>query len=251
MFRRTVTLAVTMAFWGAGATLCFPDQPKANSADGVGWVGLFNDDLATWLENENQLERLCGDMDPGDAKRQACRTEKLAPKVAVIRLFTGPSEGSSRAGSMTIVAKPGDGLHASFTSPGGRTATPFTPDLFDADWGYGPYFHQTFLARRGTWFLLPVDPFRKDTWFNAAELGPEPQVRLLEAGDLVTSRFGDLFILAIEPGIVHARREQDADMWCDVDPPALERFTPLRLPVRQLYDARGHLQIHIKYTRGC
>jgi hypothetical protein len=240
-----------MALWGACTTLSFADLSQANIADGVGWVGLFNDDLATWLENENQLEPLCGSAEPGNAKWQACRAEKLAAKVVVIRLFTGPSERSSSAGSMTIVAKPGDGLHASFTSTGGKTATPFTPDLFDGDWGYGPYFHQTFLARRGTWFLLPAGPFRQRTWFNAAELDPEPQVRLLEAGDIVTSRLGDLFILAIEPGTVRARREQAADMWCDVDPPPLEPFKPQRLAIRQLYDAKGHLLLRIKYTRGC
>lgn len=240
-----------MALWAAGATLCFADRSQASRVADIGWVGLFNDDLATWLENENQLDSLCGRKVAGDATGEACRTEKLAPRVVVLRLFTGPSERSRLAGSLSVVAKPGDGLHASYTPAGGKTATPFTPDLFETDWGYGPYFHQTFLARRGPWFLLPAGPFARDTWFNSSDLGREPQVRLLEAGDIVTSRRGDLFILAIEPGVVRARPEQDADMWCDVDPPAVERFTPLRLPFRQLYDGRGHLQIHIKYTRGC
>ena len=128
----------------------------------------------------------------------------------------------------------------------------FQPDLFDGDWGYGPYFHQTFLERRASWFRLPAEPFPNGTWINATELGDEPELRLLEGEDIVSGPFGDLWILSIQQDVLRARPEQEADMWCKSgEPPPLRPWQELRIPLRDLYTPTGHLRVHSKYTRGC
>jgi len=218
----------------------------------IGWVGLFNRDLVTWLENENQLQHLCGSAASQSAEGRRCRAEKMAPKTLVVRLFKGPSDNAPSAGALRIVAMPGAGLRAFFVRAEGGTPMEFKPDLFDNDWGYGPYFHETYLERRGTWFQLPKGPFPSGTWFDASSFGTEPEVKLLEAGEIVSSPSRDLFVVGIEPGVLRARLEQPADMWCgDGDPPPLKRFKELRIPYTRLYSATGHLLIHVKYTRGC
>jgi hypothetical protein len=228
----------------------------------VGWLGLFNQSLVSWLENENQLQPLCSAFAPEGAEWQKCRAEKLAPKIHVTPLRSGPSDEAASAGSLLVVATPGQGLRAFFVPSKGGLATEFRPDLFDGDWGYGPYFHQTFLERRATWFRLPEGPLPKGTWINATQLGDGeettrgnpagPELELLEAEDIVSTPFGDLFILGIEGGVVRARLEQDADMWCkDGTPPPLKPSQERRIPLSDLYTPAGHLLLHIKYTRGC
>jgi hypothetical protein len=77
-------------------------------------------------------------------------------------------------------------------------------------------------------------------------------VRSLEPGDIVTSPFGDLFVIGAESGVLRARAEQPADMWCRASSrPPLEPWKELRIPFRDLFTAAGHLRVHIKYTRGC
>jgi hypothetical protein len=217
----------------------------------IGWLGLFNGSLVEWLENENRLQELCAKASDPSAE-QRCRDEQLAPKVHMVRLWAGPSEQAAPAGSLVLIAVPGKGLRAIFAPPRGGAGTDFQPDLFDADWGYGPHFHQTFLERRGTWFRLPEEPFPSGTWLNAADLGGEPDVRLLEPEQIVSSPFGDLFVLGIAAGVLRARLEQDSDMWCEPGtPPPLQPWKEMRIPVRDLYTPTGHLRVRTKYTRGC
>lgn len=230
-------------------SVSFASQPTGTAE--IGWLGLYNRTLVEWLENENQLQTLCAAFPESSATWEQCRTEKLAPRIHAVRLWSGPTEKAAAAGSLLVLATPGQGLRSFFVPVTGGPATAFVPDLFDGDWGYGPYFHQTFLERRATWFRLPAVPFAKGTWINASEFGEDREVRLLEVGQIVSSPFGDLVILAIEPGVVRARPEQDADMHCGSDTPALEPWREIRIPRRDLYTPTGHLVLHTKYTRGC
>ena len=224
-------------------------QPVAPTE--IGWLGLFNGDLVEWLENENRLQSLCANLSQ-TADEYLCRDQKLAPKVHVVRLWAGPSENTVPAGSLLVIATPGKGLRALFVLARGGAATEFRPDLFDGDWGYGPYFHVTFLERRATWFRLPEGPFPNGTWLNATDFGGEPEVRLLEAQEIVSSPFGDLFVLGIDRGVLRARLEQEADMWCEPsERPPLRPWQEIRIAVSDLYTATGHLRVHEKYTRGC
>lgn len=125
-------------------------------------------------------------------------------------------------------------------------------DLFDSDWGYGPYFHQTFLERRGNWFLLPAVPFPQPVWINVNEFANEPNVRLVERGEIITMPGYDLVVLGIDRGVFRARRAQDADMPCGEDSQLpLTPSTEIRLQVEDLYSPTGHLLADIKYKRGC
>ena len=217
-----------------------------------GWVGLFSRPLIDWLENENQLAQLCSAFVSESLEWHRCRDEKLAPHIYLVRLWAAPSERGRLVGSLVLIATPGQGLRALFVPASGGLAKEFRPDLFDGDWGYGPYFHQTFVERRAHWFQLPEGPFPKGTWLNTADLGNEPALHLLEPDDIVTSEYGDLRILGLESDILRARLEQDSDMWCDSgDPPPLKPWQEIRIPVRDLYTATGHLRLHVKYTRGC
>lgn len=240
---------VVAALCTSSGVLVRAQQPTAPE---IGWLGLFNGALVEWLENENQLTRLCAQFAVESEGWYRCRAETLAPKIHVVRLWAAPSETSTLVGSLLIVATPGQGLRSLFVGAGGGPAIEFHVDLFDGDWGYGPYFHETFVERRAQWFRLPETPFPRGTWLNAADLGGQPELHVLEAEQIVTSPFGDLRILAVEREGLRARLEQDADMWCGSgEPPPLKPWQEIRIPLRDLYTATGHLRLHKKYTRGC
>jgi hypothetical protein len=153
-------------------------------------------------------------------------------------------------GSLLLLATPGQKLQFFYVGPTGGLPLEFAPDLNMQDWGYGPYFHQTYLERRADWFLLPEGPFPPNTWFNARDLGDEPHV--LEADGIVDSPKGSLVILAVERDVIRARPEQPADMWCEVgSPPPLLPWTEIRIPRRDLYSRTGHLLISPAYMKGC
>lgn len=250
----TAACAVALALAIAQGARPAAAQPAAPPPAELAWVGLFNSDLLDWLENKNRLDTLCS-ADAETAAASACRAAHLAPKAAVIPLRAEPRAGADRLGEILLVAVPGTGLTA-FASAGRRVER-FTPDLYDGDWGYGPFFHQTVLARRGTWFHVPVPGIGR-AWIDAAPWtsapgdGPDGVILTLAAGDIVTTPRGDLVVLAVQDRVLRARAEQDADMWCRPgQPPALAASPEIRIPFAELFDPQGHLQIRFKYTRGC
>ena len=218
----------------------------------VGWLGLYNTSLLEWLENANRIDSLCSRFVAGSEESYRCRDEQIAPKVHVVRLWAAPAETARRAGLLLIQATPGKGLRSYYVGTRGGPAREFRPDLYQSDWGYGPYFDETFLERRGTWFRLPEDPFPKGTWINATDVGDELHLRLLKDEGIVVSPFGDLVVLGVGPTVLRARLEQPADMWCrDGQPPPLRPWKEMRIPLRDLYTPTGHLRLHTKYTKGC
>ena len=228
------------------------DAAQPGEPTEIAWLGLFNGPLVEWLENENRLGSLCGAFRQDSGEWYECRAQQLAPKVHLVRLWNGPSERSQPIGSLRVLATPGQGLRSFFVPPAGGEGIEFRPDLFDSDWGYGPYFHISFLERRASWFRLPEEPFPKGTWVNAAEFGGDPELKRLRVGDILTSPFGDLFVLGIDRGVLRTRPEQESDMWCEGgEPPPLKPWKEDRIPVRDLYTPTGHSRLHIKYTRGC
>ena len=226
-------------------------QPPSTRGD-VGWVGLYNPALVEWLENENRLKALCSHTTVDTPKWHECRDEKMKPKQYLIHLRSGPWEAAASEGTLVIRATPGQPLRAHYRPAHAGRETEFVPDLFDADWGYGPYFHQTFLERRGTWFLLPAVPLARPAWANISE----PQVRLLrelqETRDVIKTPRGDLIVIDVDHRVLRARPAQDADQWCKPgDPPPLKPWKEIRIPVEKLYNPTGHLLADIKYKRGC
>ncbi len=241
----TRRLALCVAFVGVAVCLVRAQKPMTNVDPG--WVGLYSHDMVAWLENENQLQKLC----PGNASEASrCREATMAPKLLVINLYSGPDPKAGSRGSILVQATPGVGLRFFFVRMTGGAPVEFEADFTVRDWGYGPFFHQTYLDRRGDWFQLPEDPFPQGTWFNARDLGGDPDIRLVEG--IVESPQGHLLILGREEGIIRARLEQPADMWCDSDPaPPLTPWKELRIPTAEFYDAKGHLIVSPAYPKGC
>jgi hypothetical protein len=221
----------------------------AGAADGPGWVGLYTQEMIEVLENQNRIDRLCPPTQP-QALREACRRERLSPRTWTLDVREHPSLSSARTGSIRITATPGSGLTFAYAGQDGTVQ--FLPDLFDADWGYGPYFHQTYRDRRGSWFELPKGPLPGPGWIDMSRLGPVPDVRDIEAGQVYLLNSESFFLIGIREGSVTFRPEQPADQWCrEGEPPALTPFQARTFPVRELYDADGHLILKIKYLRGC
>ena len=202
-----------------------------------------------WLENENRIGQICTAREHSN-EWHACRESNLQPKVDVIPLLAEPAAAARRLGEIVIVAIPGQGLKA-FVGTGGRTSQ-FTPDLYDSDWGYGPWFHQTVLERRGAWFRLAL-PTVGAGWADLrTEKSPDNRVQRLDEGDIVVIPDGDVVFLGLDKNILRFRPEQEADMWCEAgQPPALAKWQELRIPVDRLRDPDGRLRLTYKYTRGC
>jgi hypothetical protein len=229
------------------ALACFAAAAQTVSREPA-WVGLYNLELLGWLENQNRLSELCTAAQ-GSAEWHACRDAKMEPMIQVIMARSQPGDEAAVVGTIVLVAAPGRGLRA-FASAGGKAAA-FTPDLYDVDWGYGPHFHQTILGRQGSWFRLAIDALPA-AWINSAAWTSQVDVRTVNEGDLLRTKWGDMFVLGAENGVLRMRPEQKADMWCEAgDPPPLEPWTEIRIPFADLYDEKGHLLLATKYTRGC
>jgi hypothetical protein len=217
-----------------------------------GWVGLFSTAVLGWLENENRLSTLCGEPSVDRIEEWTkCEAEKTSPMILAFPAMHGPDLAAERLGTIIVSAVPGRGLTAHYLPVGESRAQAFSPDLYDRDWGYGPYFHQTFLEREDGWFLLPEDPFPEPVWVEIGRV-EEPRVERLYAGEIIRTALGDMVVLELAEGSVRLRPEQPVDMWCkEGDPPPLEPFEETLLTPTEVYDRRGHLTIRPKYLRGC
>lgn len=250
--RNAVIPVVVLAMSGAAnaATAQAAEMPPRELA----WVGLFNGELLSWLNNPNVMDERCKDP-VGSEAWNACREEHMTPRVLVIPVRSAPGLEAARVGELVVVAHPGSELRV-HVSTGGIAET-FTPDLFLADWGYGPpYFHMTILARQDRWFRVPV-PVIGAGWINGDEWRGEsrlyPHVELLQVdGSVITTPLGDMVVLGVEDGILRARPEHESDMWCQPgDPPALTSWKEIGIPFEELLNSAGQLLVHYKYMKGC
>jgi hypothetical protein len=225
-------------------------QDNSTNPSGVGWVGLYNSELLQWLENENNISTLCASDVPDSG---TCRDRMLRPKVSRFQLRAAPNKRAAGAGTLIVEATPGKGLRASYAPPtGGGALVPLPPDLFDSDWGYGPFFEYSVVEQRGTWVRLAEVPVGRQTWLDITDLGVDNRILWLQPGDIVESPRGDLYILAVVNGRVRARPEQERDMWCEGGPqPPVAPFRALWLEHSDVRTPTGHIRLRLKYTRGC
>lgn len=216
----------------------------------LAWIGLYSNQLIEWLENENRLDELCPEIGGNADERVRCRANKLQSRPYLVVLRSGPTASASSNGSLLLLATPGKGMQFFYAPASGGAPRAFTPDLNLPDWGYGPYYHETFLERRGDWFLLPEDPFPAGAWFNPRDLGDEPH--LLPVAGIVTTQRGNLVVLSVDRDTVRARPEQAADVWCKSGaPPPLQPWTEVRIPRVDLYSRTGHLLVVPAHMKGC
>jgi hypothetical protein len=157
-----------------------------------------------------------------------CHSEHLAPLVSVYPLHIEPDSSSRRIGDLIVDAVPGRGLRSHFRVAGSRQTrqtTPFTPDLFLQDWGYGPYFHQTVSAQSGNWFKLPRGPWEDEVWVHRESESEHSSVILVQPGDIVEISGSSWYVIAAEP--------------------------PTRFSREELLDSDGRLVFRLKYLKGC
>ena len=234
------------------AALAWSPAPQARPARApaeILWLGLFTADLVSWLENEQRIRESCTGAEGSD-EWNACRESRLEPKLDVLPVHVDPDPAARHVGEIVMLALPGKGLKV-FVAAGGQ-ASQFTPDLYDADWGYGPWFHQTVLERRGGWFRLALPSIGRGWVDLRPQGGVEDRLQRLDAGDIVTIPDGDMVFLGAQGDRLRFRAEQEADMWCEEgEPPALAPSQELSIPLDRLRDGDGRLRIRYKYTRGC
>ena len=216
----------------------------------IGWVGLWNEEMTKWAENENQINRLCPKSMSQDSNEK-CRKNNLAEKSWTIEAYRSPGNTSEKVGEILITVKPGSSFVASFKDNAG-TIRNFETDLYDQDWGYGPLFHQTLLDKKEDWIQIPIKSLDTPVWIN-----PKDNIEYL---DIITIAEGHVYLLDGESIVITKkegdtlffRKEQPSDMWCyEGNPPKLKASEIKRINVEQLYDSHKHLMLDIKYKRGC
>jgi hypothetical protein len=222
---------------------------EARSQEGFrAWVGLYEPAHLGWLENENRIGELCAD----PSNLDECYREMLGPKVSTYPLHSEPDASSSLIGDVIVVAVPGRPLSAHFRPAGSREGTPFTPDLFLQDWGYGPYFHHTVLAQQGDWFQLPPDPWEQHVWLHRERESESSSVIAVQPEDIIEMNGSSWYVVGAEPDALLLRAEQPGDLWCEPgDPPPTQPAEPTRRSRAELVDSRGHLVFRLKYLKGC
>lgn len=237
-----------LSAWFGVLALCLVAPAAQTQQVFPAWIGLFQPDDLEWLENENRIRELC----PDPAREPRCYFEKLAPRVSVSSLHSGPAESSPSVGDLIVVATPGRGWSAHFRPAGSDQVVGFIPDLFLVDWGYGPYFHQTMVARRGEWYQLPPGPWESAVWVHRPSESRSPTDLAITEGEIVEWNGSGWFVVAAEPEALLLRPEQPADMWCqEGNPPAIIPTEPQRFTRADLADSRGHLLLRPKYPKGC
>lgn len=199
-------------------------------------IPLYNDTLVSWLENKNRLSEIC----PGMAGE--CVVAALDDKLDIVPLYDQP-DGTEIA-NLTVNYSPGRGISARVEQPG--ISTPYQPTVYDADWGYGPWFHATVLDVRAGWQKIAL-PGLGSAWIKSNAEMRDPQ-----ADDVY--RMGERHVVVVERGVDHLklRDEQPADMWCAPgDPPTLKPFKTETRNIADLYNDRCELVIVPAYLRGC
>jgi hypothetical protein len=212
------------------------------------WIGLYEASQLGWLENENRISQLCSE----PASLDACYAEMLGPLVYAFDLYAQPEPSSAAVGTLIVVATPGRGLSARFRPVGSGETMSLVPDVFLQDWGYGPYFHHTFVDRAGAWYRLPQGPWPEAAWFRHGPDGGDEMVLSIAAGDIVEMDGSGWYVERTEADALFLRPEQAGDMWCqEGDPPGVTAVAGVRHARSELQDSGGRLRVRPKYMKGC
>jgi len=214
------------------------------------WVNLSDSQQISWLENENRINsgELCGE----SSDFSECYSLMMRPYVSVYDLFAAPDDSSRVVGELILVAVPGRGLSAHFRAAGSEASVSFVPDLFLQDWGYGPFFHQSFSQEEDGWFQLPTDPWEEPAWLRVEEENPGSLILSVSKGDIIEIDGRGMYVISADAGSLTLRAEQPGDFWCEGGtPPPIIPSETVQLPRSELIDSRGHLRFRLKYLKGC
>jgi len=214
-----------------------------------GWIGLWNNQMMKWGENENQLSNLCPKTLSANDK-ESCIAAKLLPKEWDIKMFAKPDIESSLLGVIKITVIPGSPFLSSFNNTKGKQLA-FKTDLYDPDWGYGPYFHQTILDKKGNWIKISITDKAPLGWINTRESIQSQNIYKLAVGDIYLYSSESIVITHIDKNAISYRLKNKADMWCsDGEPPKPPTPVIKTINKKELYH-NGHLKLKKLYTRGC
>jgi hypothetical protein len=126
---------------------------------------------------------------------------------------------------------------------------PYTPAVYDSDWGYGPWFHATILDFESPDWKLIALPEITSGW---VELPGAESVAMTDFEQVYTYKGGNVLIIKSNENGLTFRDEQEADMWCEAgNPPPLKDFSIRLVPQAGFYDKGCNLLIAPTYTRGC
>jgi|GEM_PF-4406856 len=144
----------------------------------------------------------------------------------------------------------------------GKPAQPFTPTLFDPDWGYGPWAYQTLTSRSDDFYRIVLpggDKGYTPAWIQLAKA----QVYTFKAFDAVTynntpyiirSVLHDTVRLVLESDVLKGAPEGDTcervlsgkGTWV-----AAVKTPDTIVKIKDLYDDQCQLKLRVTYTRGC
>lgn len=232
--RHPYMLALLAAIVATGVSKPLAQEaPPELLAKPLGWIGLYDPGMAVALYE----------------MQGAGVSEPVGPITFIVR--AEPSHDAEAIGAIHVVATLEEGFRAEFERASDAKRVPFQPDLFDPDYGYGPFFHQTVLEQQDTWFKLPKNPLPQEGWIDVAEFSQPPAMLPVTTQTIYT--LGDASIIILDSGDdgVTMREEQEADYCCCEDPPPLQPFEIREVRYDELFDVNGHLRLKIKYTRGC
>jgi hypothetical protein len=242
-FLKIITLGILLH---SVPTITFAN--KAEVSD-TGWIGLWNEEMIEWAENENQIYRLCEKDKLSPEQLEQCKEKHLSSKIWSINVHSEPSKNSPKLGEIQITVTPGSSFQASIKSKNNKLIE-FTPDLYDQDWGYGPYFHQTILKQK-EWFEVAIPGVNSFAWINPKADIQYIDIKTIEIGQVYTFNSNSIVIVKIDNGSIKYRIENKSDMWCDVGtPPKVPDGEVKSINISDLIN-NGHLLLDIKYKRGC
>lgn len=187
-------------------------------------------------------------------KFKKCILESLTPAYDYYEIYDAPDK--NRLGVLIVSYSPLTYvIRADVINLEDNNRQSLEPEIYDSDWGYGPWFHTALLDREGDWLKIPM-PIFKTGWIKM------PQATILsylpQAGEddslkiVVEIAERSSVILGQKEGRLVARDEWQNDMPCGNDltgppPPFQERL----LKMSDLYDQSCRILIKPKYTRGC
>jgi len=164
-------------------------------------------------------------------------------------------------GQMQIHFSPQGGARFLYNQTG-KPSQPFTPTIFDADWGYGPWAHQTFISRSDNLYNV-VLPGGDNGYTTAWVQLTKPQVYTFKAFDAVTYNNTPYIIRSIQKGVVRLVLESDVLKGAP-EGDTCERVlsgkstwvSAVKTPdtivkIKDLYDDQCQLKLRVTYTRGC
>jgi hypothetical protein len=195
-----------------------------------------------------------------------CFTVQPVPVEFVLPVRAAPSPDARALGSVVARVTAGSRMTLAYR-PNEGGEIPFETDWVEHDWGYTYIRDQTFLDRKGDWYLLPPRPFPSAVWIHLPDRGEPSRVstdhvfslqkpvraRIRGSGRSVTLPPGNIVPVAVRGRTLEFRTEEPSDGPCWDSNDRAPRQTPRVYVVaaEEFYDPDGHLQLAPAYTRGC